>query len=811
MADFKTRIDDLTGFGSTDDVAIADWLIAGAREIIDVLPVSKLDRMSEIQTFTSEQGVEDSKILHVLRKDENNSNILMPCREIHASQSGRAVDSNYMEFATSSDPVYYLENKRLYTLPASASTDDSKLVKINEDFTITATDTAIDNFPKEATNAVVLYASRNALMRLMNAKHGNADITTGLTAINTEMDETQAVADLINTQVDAAVTEIAEMAINVDANVDTALAAMKTAADKINTAIGLANDEYDEVAVEVTGTATSPISAARSAAVSALSISDLDLSGVSAPSVSISTVSYSDATNADASSTDVAAITVGSVNKSDISGNQPSYTKPSISLTSNLSITDLSISASAPSAPSLGTVSYSAATNADASASSVSPITVDSVTKADISGDVPTYTKPTQTFDITQFETFLETDEDTELAQLQLGRLNNELGEYQADIQNELNEFNKENARYRANVEAELAKHNSDLRKAITQAEINARDAQQEAAQTTDVDKFNKAQDQTLALQNAIQTMQATIANNDDLVAKFLQEINLYQQKVNAEVAEYRLNYEKDFAIFAKQRDTELQQYSLDIQNELNEFNKENEIYKANIQAEIQKHNSDLQKALTQAQLDAADAQQEARQATQVDLANKAQDQALALQNEIQTLQASIANNDDILSKFNQDISLYQQNMNKEIQEYSLNLQQQIAEYQSAIAIQQSYYQEAQARINAGNSFLAEAQARANEVNTYGAEVASRLGQVSAQGTVAGSYIAAAQGYATEIQSKINIVQGYGTEVNLRLAVDSREYDWYTRQYQMVNAQFQEALQLIGIDKLKIEQMNEGR
>lgn len=614
MADFKTRIDDLTGFGSTDDVAIADWLIAGAREIIDVLPMSKLDRMSEIQEFTSFQGVEDSKILHVLRKDENNSNVLMPCREIHASQSGRAADSNYMEFATSSDPVYYLENKRLYTLPASASSNDSKLVKINEDFTITATDSAIDNFPKEATNAVVLYASRNALMRLMNAKHGNADITTGLTAINTEMDETQAVADLINTQVDAAITEIGEMATNVDDNVDTALTAMKTAADKINTAIGLANDEYDEVAVEVTGTATSPISAARSAAVSALSISDL------------------------------------------------------------------TISSSAPSAPNLGTVSYSAATNADASASAVGAITVDTVAKADISGDVPTYNKPTQNFDITQFETFLETDEDTELAQLQLGRLNNELGEYQADIQNELNKFNQLNQRYEANVQAELTKHNSDLQKALRQAEIDAADARQEAQQTTQVDLANKAADQALALQNAAQTMAATIANNDDLVAKFLQEINLYQN-----------------------------------------------------------------------------------------------------------------------------------NINKEIQEYSQNLQQKIAEYQSAIAIQQSYYQEAQARINAGNSFLAEAQARANEVNTYGAEVASRLGQVSAQGTVAGSYIAAAQGYATEIQSKINIVQGYGTEINLRLAVDSREYDWYTRQYQMVNAQFQEALQLIGIDKLKIEQMNEGR
>ena len=132
------------------------------------------------------------------------------------------------------------------------------------------------------------------------------------------------------------------------------------------------------------------------------------------------------------------------------------------------------------------------------------------------------------------------------------------MNQYQADIQNELNEFNKENARYRANVEAELAKHNSDLQKAITQAQLDAADAQQEAAQTTDVDKFNKAQDQALALQNAAQTMQATIQNNDDLVAKFVAELRLYEQNVNKEVTLYRANYEKDFAIFSKQ---EIQNY----------------------------------------------------------------------------------------------------------------------------------------------------------------------------------------------------------------------------------------------------------
>lgn len=219
MADFKTRIDDLTGFGSTDDVAIVDWLTAGAREIIDVLPMSKLDRMSEEQFFTGNVNVEDSKILHVLRKDASNNDYLMPCREIQASQSGRAVDSNYMEFATSSDPVYYIENKKIFTLPASEASNDSKLVKINEDFTIAATDAAIDNFPKEATNAVVLYASRNALMRLMNNLQSNDLIdntsTGALALMNAEIDDvvndTTGSLKLAKDQIGAFVTSIGDI------------------------------------------------------------------------------------------------------------------------------------------------------------------------------------------------------------------------------------------------------------------------------------------------------------------------------------------------------------------------------------------------------------------------------------------------------------------------------------------------------------------------------------------------------------------------------------------------------------------------
>ena len=169
---------------------------------------------------------------------------------------------------------------------------------------------------------------------------------------------------------------------------------------------------------------------------------------------------------------------------------------------------DLSISASAPSAPSLATLSYSNASNADASSSAVSGITVSTVSKADISGDVPAYTKPSTTVNFgsgNDFDTLLGTNEDTELASVELQKQNQLLDAHRTDIQNELNEFNKENVRYQANVQAELAKHNTDLQVELRQAQLDAADAQQEASQATDVDKFNKAQDQALDLQNKAQ------------------------------------------------------------------------------------------------------------------------------------------------------------------------------------------------------------------------------------------------------------------------------------------------------------------
>jgi hypothetical protein len=194
MADFKTRIDDLTGFASTDDTALSDWLSAGARSVMNVLPLSNLERVASNENFTNNIDVEGKKILAVVRKDDNHaSKIYTPCRKLPPSMMGRVNDTNYMEAASESDPAYIMQNDVLNTYPGSNASNDSRVVFINSSITVAHGDSAIANFPDEAEEAVVLYGARNALERLMNGLHTNDLIdhasTGALALMNAEIDD----------------------------------------------------------------------------------------------------------------------------------------------------------------------------------------------------------------------------------------------------------------------------------------------------------------------------------------------------------------------------------------------------------------------------------------------------------------------------------------------------------------------------------------------------------------------------------------------------------------------------------------------
>ena len=401
--------------------------------------------------------------------------------------------------------------------------------------------------------------------------------------------------------------------------------------------------------------------------------SDLSISASAPSAPSLATVSYSDATNADASATAVGAITVSSVTKADMDGNVPTYTKPT--LTTRVSFEDFFnlsedgnpfgdsdpgvFSLSTP--PTLGSASFTTPAIGD--------ITIDSF------GTAPVYTAPvvggateeitatitagTSGTDADQIDVtdwwevlgdMIETDEDTELAQLQLGKLNSYIDAYRSALQNQLNVFNDANVEYQANIQ-----------KQIEQSRLNAQDKQQEAS---------------LLLQKEVQEYQAKVS---EYQAEVNTDVQVYTQKLNR----YQSEVNTAFQAWSTTEGNSLQQYTLDIQNELNEFNKENVRYQANVQAELAKKNADLQVALRQAQIDAADAQQESAQATDVAKFNKAQDQALALQNKANTLQATIQNNDDLVQKFLAELNKYSAQVNSEVQAYGQNLANNAQAYQN--------------------------------------------------------------------------------------------------------------------------------
>ena len=186
-------------------------------------------------------------------------------------------------------------------------------------------------------------------------------------------------------------------------------------------------------------------------------------------------------------------------------------------------------------APTLETINAMSLPAAPASIESPAFTTPDVAnTTISFTTNPPAYISQSQTFDIAQLETFLETNEDPELAQVQIARLNQELGEYQADIQNSLNKFNEENAKYQA-----------ELQKAIQQAQITAQDSSQTAS---------------LKLQEE----QQEYANK---LSKYQADVNKYQAEVATEVQRWsKEEFDKKFQKYIADYSRSVEKYSADMQ-----------------------------------------------------------------------------------------------------------------------------------------------------------------------------------------------------------------------------------------------------
>ena len=285
MATFEAQVEGLTslsidGSSAPTQTELTQFLTDGAKEILNSLPRSKKMLYS---TATSLNGsstnltIGGSEIFNVTRDD---GTINQPCRKISPELSGRASDSGDMIAATTTDPVYYIQNNILSVIPEPTNSNNAQVQTLAYP-AVAYGDSSITRFPDEAEYLVPLYASVKSLQNLLGSRSSNSDITTALTAINTELDETISIADnvhteiaLINSSADSALTEIGlanaevdkmaaegaldnaeldkatseigEAATLVDNAIDTATAAMTTAAGRIDTAVQLANLEFDK-------------------------------------------------------------------------------------------------------------------------------------------------------------------------------------------------------------------------------------------------------------------------------------------------------------------------------------------------------------------------------------------------------------------------------------------------------------------------------------------------------------------------------------------------------------------------------------
>jgi len=266
----------------------------------------------------------------------------------------------------------------------------------------------------------------------------------------------------------------------------------------------------------------------------------------------------------------------------------PTYAKPTMVLPSAPSISDLSISVSIPIAPSL----------------SSSSVDTSSLT-------APTFTPPVMSVpDWSDTDTWITTEEDSEMLAARVQEIQAKVGEYSAKLQEAQAQFQKENAEYQAE------------------------------------------------LQIAIQDAQLESADDGQLLQKYGAEVQSYSTQVGTEVQQFQQNLAGDLQVWQAERTTDIQKYSADIQNEQAEFNKELQQYQAEIQASIQ-----------DAQLESAEEAQKI-QLYSGELNNYQQDINKEIQDFVNTLNKEAQEYQSKLALYNTQVQLHQVEINSVIQDF---------------------------------------------------------------------------------------------------------------------------------------------
>ena len=196
------------------------------------------------------------------------------------------------------------------------------------------------------------------------------------------------------------------------------------------------------------------------------------------------------------------------------------------SLQAAMSNNVVSLSISSPVTPVLTAVTF---TSVDSSLDASAPVfTTTSISAASTyTGSAPNYTNQVVAPDFSKVNTYIDTNQDAELASAKLQEIGSQVQEMSVKMQDSLNTFNKENVAYQSAIQestqemqasnqVNLAKAQADLQLALA----------------------NKDRDLQRQLQNGINDMQSIVTNNQNAITKYQAEVADYQAEVGKEIQE---------------------------------------------------------------------------------------------------------------------------------------------------------------------------------------------------------------------------------------------------------------------------------
>ena len=383
----------------------------------------------------------------------------------------------------------------------------------------------------------------------------------------------------------------------------------------------------------------------------------------SAPSYTFTPVAYTDASYSDASYTSAiyTAALISTIAETTIGSAEVAPTYAMSVVTLSPAIADLIISVSAPVEPS-------AITYTDAEDGTTSALL--SFTDA-----IPEFVQPVSTVDWTNLKTFLHTDEDIEKANSEISHQHAKIQEYQTNITGASSVFSSEIEAYKAKLE-----------EAIKEAEIKLGIYKIE----TDLNSLN-----------AVKALEAGIAN----LQMYKSKVEAYAVQVSSQVNIYQANIGKWKALM----DGNLNKYQLDIQNQFNDFQRQNELYKAVIAKEIETARLAQERLVKQTEMQVqlnmnnAKAQidsllMNAQKSSDVDAMNKAKTMEKDIINKSKTLEKEIINSSKALEaeiteyrskleKYQVEMVAYQNAIQEESQRVQTMIQKNLGQHEGTLKL----------------------------------------------------------------------------------------------------------------------------